>query len=216
MKNKNLGQAIKKLYYILLTSLIFHLGMVLGLGVFSLVPTLVLAFELVGLIKDNYKLPRTDFISYSWKAFKKYIKSQGLISLAVALIYLVLASNYTFFGGGQGFLSTYIHYISLVLIVLLSIFSLSYAYVLANYKDLSIRQALKNAFFISLAYFLELAVFLILMFIGFALVDSLLAGLVIFLGPAVFFVSADSLYAYLLGGNGSSAILKDAFSRRSK
>ncbi len=176
-------KVVNKIYQLIILNIITLFSITLGLGIFSLIPSLV---SMVSIIKMEEDLSFKDIIKYYYKVFFKTYKKTIILNIFfIILIGLEVINVFYYFSWLQENTTIFfiiLYYLSLLIMAICVIALINSCYVFVFYPYLSNIKMIKYAFKLILVVLLRMIIlFLILVAFSFIIAVAFYAGLIILL-----------------------------------
>lgn len=149
------------LYSVFIGQLIWLMGLVLGLGIFSLIPTTITTFQFINEVKGNVEISRMKELKFWWSNFRDNLKRTWKYSIIYSLLGFILISNLYFLSYQASILSMLVYFITFLLIFILIFIGVWFAYLMALYPEVGDREILQNAVAYPMAHILEMIIILV-------------------------------------------------------
>lgn len=198
------------IYAIASINILWFLGLLLGLGIFSHVTSTVVAFQLVNQMHHARTRDRLRIWKSWWSLFKEQYLEYLIPSLLFSLLFFVLIVNYLYFQGSSGLLGLVLFYL-MIFIFLLSLFIyIWFCGLRSYYPENSKKEIFRNAVAYTMVYLLETVLYAALVFVYAMIVWQINLGLLVFTGIGVALSAASYMIHQILEGKS----LKDLFKWR--
>lgn len=178
------------------------IGFLLGLGVFSLLPTTVTAFDLVREATDQYRGARLQGITYWWKQFKKNFKKYFVVSFVYHIILFVLAMNYSFLSRQSSMLTYFLFYLTIFLILLAMIVVFWFGFIASKYPHLSTKEIIQNAIAFTISRLVEMIIHFTLLIGLHLIIWNISPGLNVFTAMGIIVIATYFVFMKIHDGIG--------------
>lgn len=185
---------------ILVLSGLFTLNLIPGLGIFGLLATLVSSFSLIRSIEEDYDRGGSSIVRDFALTYARSFRAYFVDNLVLILIIGLILFNISHLRRPGSLVSGIMYYISIGALGFVVFMAVFYSYIRAYYSDVSKRDGISNAFCMAGAYFVEMAIFFAVLLVGLGLIDRMIGGLVIFLGPDLVILLLKAVSSRLLDG----------------
>lgn len=193
-------QLFQWIYYLLSISLVWFIGLFIGLGIFGSLPASASVFYLWQLIRRRKDFYRIHIFSSWWQFYKKEIKRSWWLSAIMSIIYIMIWFNLYFFHMTVGFLSYLMYYLTLFILAIYPFIFLWIAYIRANDLTKSYRVALSNATFLLAASLIESVILLVFSTFILIVLENLSIALLLLIAPALLLLLVDWAYTKIIDG----------------
>lgn len=195
-----IDQIFQWIYYLLSISLVWFIGLFIGLGIFGALSASASVFYLWHLIRERKDFYRIHIFSSWWQFYKKEIKRSWWISAIMSVVYMMIWVNLYFFHTAVGFLSYLMYYLTLFILGIYPFIFLWIAYIRANDLTKSYKIALSNAIFLLAASLLESIILLVFSTFMLIVLENLSAALLLLVAPALLLLLVDLAYTKIIDG----------------
>lgn len=177
-------------------------GFVMGLGIFSIIPTSIATFALLNDWKHAVVQSRVKLISNWWDHFKQALKQYWWVSGIYSLIMIVMVTNYLFLQTQSSLISGVLFYVTLVILILFSLIGLWFSYLVAFSKESSMKEIVQNAIAYTVSRLREILIAGVLIIAVIILLSDITPGFLVFTGMGIVMVSFDFVFTKLVEGHG--------------
>lgn len=157
-KHLHFNSILAWIYQALSLTILWYLGLALGLGICGLIPTSISSFYLMNQLKSPRFRDRMR-IWPAWKqVFLKTLKAYWWISVPWLLVLWILMTNLVITGKQSGLVASVVHYWTLFLIFLWTWILITFTYAAASHPDLGMTSLVKNALLIPTGHLIEMII----------------------------------------------------------
>lgn len=167
---------------IVMATLFWVVGVVLGGGLFGLVPSTVTVFQFIQKMRMDSQRAQLKLFATWWNQYITNLKKYGVISGLFSSLGIVLTANYMFLNTQTNYMTYLAFYLTIVMLVLVFFVFLWFSFLSSYYPEKSIKEIGRNAVAYPLAFALEMLVLMVLSVAVFILVWAVTPGLVVFTG----------------------------------
>lgn len=174
-------------YTIFVSNIFWYIGVILGLGVFGIIPATICTYRIFKQTSSDFQRPRLRIFHEWGTAYKEEMKKHALVSFAFSMVAMILILNYSYLRSMVGLATLVIFYLTLILGLFLIIVALWYAFVAAYYPKLPKREIFQNAISFPLLRVLEMTVLIVLIITLLVIISELqfLYGLMVLTGSSL-------------------------------
>src|SRR5699024_6016087 len=125
---------------------------------------------------------RFPIFQFWWSRIKINLKELWFVSWIISLVQLILTASWIWLSQTQGIITIGLFYLSIFLWLIWAIVSITFAYFIVAYPNISKSELFKNAFCYPLVFLLEYIICMTIITVSMTLVWNTIPGLVVFLG----------------------------------
>lgn len=182
-KNQSIWQCLTQMLYIIFVSHIaWILGLILGLGIFSLIATTMTTFQFINEGQGSVEISRMREFSFWWSNFRDNLKRTWKHSLVYSFLFIILITNLYFLSYQGNPLSMIVYYVTFLLIFLLLCIGIWFAYLAAIYPEEENRTILQNAVAYPLSHLIEMIIVMVLVIALLLIGQEISIGLLVVMG----------------------------------
>lgn len=208
-KHVNLENFMTWIYRAFSLTLLWYLGLALGLGLFGLLPSCLTTFKLM----DQLKNPRFRDRMKIWPAWKQAffpaLKSYWWVSGLWFLVLWILMTNLIISSGQACLVASMVYYWTLFLLFFWTWVLITFAYASAGHPDMALRELFKNTLLIPAGHLVEMVILTAFTALVILVIMQTRSGLLIFLGPYVLFRLWHWIFDQILQGKSIRSLWSD-------
>ncbi|MGP6147406.1 DUF624 domain-containing protein [Jeotgalibaca sp. A122] len=187
-KESKLQIGLAWVFGIVMATLFWMAGVLLGAGLFGLVPSTVTVFQFIQKMRLDSQRAQLKLIVNWWNHYQMNLKKYWRVSGLFGSTGIVLTANYLFLNTQTNYVTYLAFYLTLVMLVLVFFVFLWFSFLCSYYPEKSIKEIGKNAVAYPLAFALEMLVLMVLSVAVLMLIWAVTPGMVVFTGVGACFV----------------------------
>lgn len=196
------------IYILVATNALWLLGLILGIGIFSLIPTTITVFQLFNEMRTERSRYRLRVWRLWKQRFKTNLKTYWKSSLVFIVLFAILFVNYVFLGTATGLLTYGLFYITIFLILLVFFIFLWFSFILAQIEELNMKEVIKNAISYPVVHFIEMIILIVFIIAIILLIWSWLPGIIVFIGISGVLAILHWIFTFIFEGHNLRALFK--------
>lgn len=200
-------------YMIMATNALWVLGVILGLGFFSILPSTITVIDIYQQFSHPRKRDRLKIWLFWKEHFFSHLKKYWGLSTLFSLLFVVLFINYGFFNITAGLLSYLLFYITIFLIFIFFLIWLWFSYIRSYYAEISIKETLINAVAYTMTHLIEMLIMVVLLIAALLLIWEITPGLIIFTGIGAAFAFIHYVFTLIQNGTNLRELSKNMWER---
>jgi uncharacterized membrane protein YesL len=202
LRKKGIQKIFDNIYAVLLISIAWFIGLLIGLGIFSLIPTTIVGFKIAQEKDEKMMRSVKVFFQFWWKTFKIIFKKNWKVSISYIGLMVVFIINYLFLKMTTSFIGYLLFYITIFLFLFVQIVFLWVSYIRAKYPELSVKEMIRNALLIPGSRLIEMIIYTVLTVALYMLLIEFIPGLVIFIGTGLGIMLTNWTFSKIIEGHG--------------
>ncbi|MHA7117757.1 DUF624 domain-containing protein [Aerococcus viridans] len=186
---KNFPAIINKIgvsiYILVCTHFLWTVSVMAGGVIFGILPANKTIYQVQKELSDSKTTnsgERFPIFQFWWSRIKINLKELWFVSWMISLVQLILTASWIWLSQTQGIITIGLFYLSIFLWLIWAIVSITFAYFMAAYPNISKSELFKNAFCYPLVFLLEYIICMTIITVSMTLVWNTIPGLVVFLG----------------------------------
>ncbi|MGP6140349.1 DUF624 domain-containing protein [Jeotgalibaca sp. A127] len=188
-KESKLQIGLAWVFGIVMATLFWMAGVLLGAGLFGLVPSTVTVFQFIQKMRLDSQRAQLKLIVNWWNHYQMNLKKYWRVSGLFGSTGIVLTANYLFLNTQTNYVTYLAFYLTLLMFVLVFFVFLWFSFLCSYYPEKSIKEIGKNAVAYPLAFALEMLVLMVLSVAVLMLIWAVTPGMVVFTGVGACFVA---------------------------
>lgn len=186
---KNFPAIINKIgvsiYILVCTHFLWTVSVMAGGIIFGILPANKTIYQVQKELSDSKTTnsgERFPIFQFWWSRIKINLKELWFVSWMISLVQLILTASWIWLSQTQGIITIGLFYLSIFLWLIWAIVSITFAYFMAAYPNISKSELFKNAFCYPLVFLLEYIICMTIITVSMTLVWNTIPVLVVFLG----------------------------------
>lgn len=200
-------------YVIMATNALWVLGMIIGLGIFSIIPSTITIFDINKEFDHPRKRDRLKIWQFWKEHFFSHLKKYWGISVLFTILFIIMFVNYMYLSIASGILSYFLFYITVFLIFIFFLVGLWFNYIRSYYPDISIKETLMNSIAYTVTHLIEMLIMVVLIVAAFLLIWELTPGLIVFTGIGGALAFIHYVFTLIQKGTNLRELTKDMWER---
>lgn len=200
-------------YIMMVTNALWILGVIIGLGFFSIIPSTITIMD----IYQQFDHPRKRDRLKPWSFWKEHffirLRENWRLSFLFSLLFVILFINYGYFNLSSSLFSYFLFYITILLIFVVFLIGLWFCYIRSYYKDLNWKETLMNAVAYPVSHLVEMLIMVVLLAAAFLLIWEITPGLIVFTGMGGAFAFVHYVFTHIQNGSNLREFSKDIWER---
>lgn len=184
-KESKLQMGLSWVLGVIMTTLFWVTGVVLGGVVFGIVPATVTAFDLIARMRVDLQRAQMRMFCDWWQAYRVHFKQYWRESFIVSLIVFILAVNYLFLNLQTSYLTYVAFYLTILFFVVGFFVFMWFCFLSARYPEKTLHERVRNAIAYPLAFMLEMIIITVFSIAAILAIWAVTPGLVIFTGVGI-------------------------------